>query len=183
MSISDLARPEIRALRPYAPARQLDGSIRMNANESPWTDDDRVSPSLNRYPPVRPWALRDRLAGIYGVDAGRLLVTRGSSEAIDLLIRVFCRPGVDNVLLAPPTFGMYRVYAEIQGAGIRAVPMHSGEDFVFDVAGLLRAVDANTRLLFLCSPNNPTGNALGAGQLEALLEAAIGRFLVVIDEA
>ena len=105
MTIADIARPEIRGLRPYDAAVQIGDTVRLNANEAPWNDDaDRFRRPLNRYPEIRPAALRGALARRFGCDTDRLLVTRGTSEAIDLLIRVFCRPGRDNIVTTAPTF-------------------------------------------------------------------------------
>ena len=114
-----LARAELRELKPYVPGDYEPGTLRMNANESPWrAPGDTTVRGLNRYPPPRPTVLNERLGDHYGVAPDELLITRGSSEAIDILIRGFCAAGSDRVLICPPTFDMYRVYAEIQGAGI-----------------------------------------------------------------
>jgi histidinol-phosphate aminotransferase len=117
------------------------------------------------------------------VRADQLLPGRGSDESIDLLTRGFCRAGVDNVIICPPTFGMYSVAARIQGAAVREVPLVRDRGFALDTEGVLAAGDANTRLVFLCSPNNPTGNAMDDGSVEKLLTALAGRALVVVDEA
>ena len=107
MSIAKLAREEIQGLKPYATATEVDGTIRLNANESPWTNrGDKFRRPLNRYPEVRPSRLQAALAGRYGCDIGELLVTRGTSEAIDLIIRVFCRAGKDSIVTTSPTFSM-----------------------------------------------------------------------------
>src|SRR5690606_826840 len=124
MSVLDLARPDLRALSPYVPGAWEPGMVRLNANESPWrAPADKTERGLNVYPPPRPFALRDRLAEHYGARPDEMLVTRGSSEAIDVLIRGFCRAGQDSILICPPTFDMYRVYATIQAAGIVRVPL------------------------------------------------------------
>jgi histidinol-phosphate aminotransferase len=158
--------------------------VRLNANEAPWTTQlDGHGFALNRYPEIRPRLLQARLAERYGVLPDRLLVTRGSSEAIDLLLRAFCRPGVDNVVVTPPTFSMYRVYAEIQGAGVRSVPLLAENDFELDVDAVLESCDARTKLIFACSPNNPTGNLFPAAKPLALAGARSGQSLVVVDEA
>jgi histidinol-phosphate aminotransferase len=113
----------------------------------------------------------------------RTLVTRGSSEAIDILIRGFCRAGRDSILICPPTFDMYRVYATIQGANVRRVPLAADADFGFDTPGLIAAVDDTTKIVFLCSPNNPTGRAVPRPEIDRLAAALDGRCLLVIDEA
>ncbi|MCI0518588.1 MAG: histidinol-phosphate transaminase [Woeseiaceae bacterium] len=183
MNTASLARPEIASLSPYAAAAQDRLTVRLNANEIPWSPSAEPDECLNRYPLVRPWALRDRLAEIHRVSAQQLLVTRGTSEAIDLLVRVFCRAGQDNIVITPPTFGMYKVYADIQGAGLCESPLRAEQDFRFDIAELLRVPDERSKLIIICSPNNPTGNSMQLADLETLIAARQGRSLIVIDEA
>lgn len=184
MSVADLARPEIRALEPYEAAVQVANTIRLNANEAPWTaESDAFRRPLNRYPEIRPARLRTNLASRYGCAENALLVTRGSSEAIDLLIRVFCRAGVDNIVTTGPTFSMYRHYAEIQGAEVREVATSPDTDFSIDADEVLAACDDNSRLIFLCSPNNPTGTLLETEALEQILSTRGDRSAVVLDEA
>jgi len=125
--------------------------------------------------------LAQRLAALYEVPDDHLLPGRGSDESIDLLLRGFCRAGVDNVVICPPTFGMYAVAARIQGAAIREVPLDRERGFAVDFEGIRRACDTNTRLVFLCSPNNPTGNSIVGWEFEHLLETVDA--LVVVDEA
>lgn len=182
--VLDLARADLRALKPYTPGAYEPDFVRMNANESPWRlPADPTDRGLNIYPPPRPAILRARLAGHYGVDERRVLVTRGSSEAIDVLIRGFCEAGRDRVAICPPTFDMYRVYATIQGAGIVRVPLDKAAGFALDADALIAAADERTKIVFLCSPNNPTGVSVPAEKLERICEALAGRALVVIDEA
>lgn len=181
--VLDLARPDLRDLKPYTPGAYEPDFIRLNANESPWRlPADSTERGLNVYPPPRPAILHTRLAGHYGVDENRLLVTRGSSEAIDVLIRGFCEARRDNIAICPPTFDMYRVYATIQGAGIVRAPL-GRDDFALDVDALVSAADERTKIVFVCSPNNPTGIAVPPDKLERICEAFEGRALVVIDEA
>jgi histidinol-phosphate aminotransferase len=180
----DLARPELLRLRPYTAGAWEPDCIRLNANESPWrAPGDKTERGLNRYPPPRPLELRDRLARHYGAHEREMLVTRGSSEAIDILIRGFCRAGRDSVLICPPTFDMYRVYATIQGANITEVPLIRDRGFALDVQGVLAAVDDTIKIVFLCTPNNPTGHSLDRSDVERVVSALTGRALVVIDEA
>jgi len=179
-----LARPEIVALKAYSHASWDPAYERLHANELPWrAETDRSLAGLNRYPEPHPHELAARLAQLYGVDSPRLLPGRGSDESIDLLVRGFCRAGVDNVVICPPTFGMYAVAARIQGAEVREVPLLRERGFALDTAAVLGACDANTRIVFLCSPNNPTGNSIDAAAIETLLNALAGKALVVIDEA
>jgi len=184
MRIADLARAEIRALKPYEAAVQIDDTIRLNANEAPWTSSgDHFRRPLNRYPEIRPAGLRIALAERYGCAAGNLLVTRGTSEAIDLLIRVFCRAGQDNIVTTTPTFSMYRHYAEIQGAELREVETARDSNFAIDADAILETCDETTRLIFLCSPNNPTGGLIPVETLVDILERRGNQSAVVVDEA
>jgi len=184
MRIADLARAEIRALKPYEAAVQIDDTIRLNANEAPWTSSgDHFRRPLNRYPEIRPAGLRIALAERYGCAAGNLLVTRGTSEAIDLLIRVFCRAGQDNIVTTTPTFSMYRHYAEIQGTELREVETARDSNFAIDADAILEACDETTRLIFLCSPNNPTGGLIPVETLVDILERRGNQSAVVVDEA
>ena len=184
MSIVKLARPEIQALHAYEAAEQVDDTIRLNANESP-----RRSPvgnfrrPLNRYPEVRPQKLQRALAQRFGCAFDQLLVTRGSSEAIDLVVRSFCRSGIDSVLVTSPSFSMYRHYAEVQGANLIEVRSLPEQDFAIDVDAILEACDETTRLIFVCSPNNPTGTTLPRPELERLLGARGSASAIVVDEA
>ncbi len=179
-----LARPDLAALVAYEPAAYEPELVRLNANEAPWrAPGDASARGLNIYPPPRPAALTAALAAHYQVPETQLLVTRGSSEAIDVLMRAFCRAGTDEVLLCPPTFGMYTFYAQVQGAVIRTVPLRAAADFALDVDGILSAWNDSSRLLFICSPNNPTGQKQDRHAITALCEALAGRGVVVIDEA
>ncbi len=188
MNPVELARPEIRALAPYASARSLAGSsgVLLNANENPWAPDADARLELNRYPDPQPAELRARLARLYGVDEQQLLITRGSDEGIDLLVRAFCRPGHDRVLTCPPCFGMYAIAARIQGAGLVEVPLLEVENhFVPDMEAIAEATAAAgpCRVNFLCSPNNPTGDGIEREQVLALADRLAETGLVVIDEA
>jgi histidinol-phosphate aminotransferase len=183
-AILALARPELRGIRPYVPGAYEPGCIRLNANESPWrTPGDTSERGLNVYPPPRPTVLQAKLAGYYGIEQRQILVTRGSSEAIDVLIRGFCTAGRDKILICPPTFDMYRLYASLQNAGVVRVPLIADRDFALDADAILTAIDATTKLLFICSPNNPTGQSMARGDIERICRETVGRALVVIDEA
>jgi len=179
-----LARPEIVALKPYSHASWDPALERLHANELPWrAESDRSRAGLNRYPEPHPHELAARLAALYGVEPGQLLPGRGSDESIDLVVRGFCRAGVDNVIICPPTFGMYAVAARVQGAEVREVPLLRDRGYALDVDALLAACDARTRVVFLCSPNNPTGNAIELADIAKVLTALAGKALVVVDEA
>ena len=183
MSVLVLARPDLLTMTPYASARveASDGEIWLNANESPWNPlaDGRV----NRYPDPQPRALIDAFATLYGVRPEQLLVGRGSDEPIDLLTRAFCRAGVDSVLVMPPTFGMYAVCARVQGAGVRELPLRAAEGFRIEMDEVLAQVDATTKIVYACTPNNPTGNGTDPDALLALAERLRGRAMLVVDEA
>ncbi|MDE2246224.1 MAG: histidinol-phosphate transaminase [Xanthomonadaceae bacterium] len=183
MSVLDLARADIRALAPYSSARMeaRGGSVALNANESPWPPPGDAGAALHRYPDPQPAALVQRLAQIYGVRAGQVLVGRGSDEAIDLLVRAFCRAGADAVAVSPPTFGMYAVCARIQGAAVVEAPLQA--DFTLDADALLAALTPAVKLVFLCSPNNPTGGLVPLATIEQLAKALHGRALLIVDEA
>jgi histidinol-phosphate aminotransferase len=184
MTIASLARPEIHALTAYEAAVQVADTIRLNANEAPWKSRaDHFRRPLNRYPEIRPAGLRAALASRYGCDAARLLVTRGTSEAIDLLLRAFCRAGFDNIVTTSPSFSMYRHYAAVQGAECREVATDPDKDFAVDIDALLAACDGDTKLVFVCSPNNPTGTLLPQAGLCELLERRGDSSAIVVDEA
>ena len=183
MSVLQLARPEIVALAPYSSARMeaRGGAIFLNANESPWPPPQDAGRGLNRYPEPQPDALLQRLARIYGVRSEQVLVGRGSDEAIDLLVRAFCRAGVDAVLISPPTFGMYAVCARTQGATVTEVPLR--DDCLLDIDAVLAAVTPALKLVFVCSPNNPSGGLVPLAEIERLARALDGRALLIVDEA
>lgn len=184
MSITHLVRPEIRAMHAYDAAEQVDDTIRLNANESPRRNPiGNFRRPLNRYPEVRPRRLQQALARRFGCDVEQLLVTRGSSEAIDLVIRTFCRAGKDSVLVTSPSFSMYRHYAAVQGASLIEVRGDARKAFAIDVDAILEACDDTTRLIFICSPNNPTGTTLPQTELERLLRARGDASAIVVDEA
>ena len=181
-TVLQLARPDILELQPYQHAAWDPSLERMHANEMPWraAGDNSVS-GLNRYPEPQPHALVERMGQLYGVPARQLLVGRGSDEAIDLLVRAFCRAGQDNVVITPPTFGFYKVAAKIQGAGVLEVPLVR-DGFALD-AGQVVAAGRQAKIVFLCSPNNPTGNLLDEAAMLHVCTELAGKALVVVDEA
>jgi histidinol-phosphate aminotransferase len=179
-----LVRPDIAALEPYQHAAWEPSLERLHANELPWRAvGDRSAAGLNRYPEPQPRALIDGLAALYGVPPACVLAARGSDEAIDLLTRAFCRADRDAVLLCPPTFGMYSVCARIQGAKVIEVPLLAARGFALDERAVLERYAPEVKLVFLCSPNNPTGNLLEEQALRSLCGALAGRALVIVDEA
>jgi histidinol-phosphate aminotransferase len=180
----ELARPDIRSLQPYQHAAWEPSLERMHANEMPWrAAGDESHAGLNRYPEPQPAELITHLAALYGVSPENVLAGRGSDEGIDLLVRAFCRAGQDSVLICPPTFGMYKVSARIQGAGVVEVPLVKERGFALDIAAVLSACHSDVKLVFACTPNNPTGNLLEADAIESLCTELNGRAVVVVDEA
>jgi histidinol-phosphate aminotransferase len=182
--VTQLARPEIVALKAYEHAAWEPTLERLHANELPWRSfADESLAGLNRYPEPQPRALVERLASLYDVSPELVLVGRGSDEAIDLLVRGFCRAGHDSVVICPPTFGMYSVAARIQGANVLTVPLRADAGFALDEQAVLDQCNRDVKLVFLCSPNNPTGNLLSADSVLGLTRALEGRAVVVVDEA
>jgi histidinol-phosphate aminotransferase len=169
-SLLALARPDIVGIQAYSHA--------------PWRPaGDATAAGLNRYPEPQPAALIERLASVYGVPPSSLLVARGSDEAIDVLSRIYLRAGTDSILQCTPSFGMYKVAAHIQGAGVVEVALDRARDWALDPEQLLAAWRPNVKLVYLCSPNNPTGNSFAPDALEAVCTALDGKAVVVIDEA
>lgn len=176
-----LARQEVISLIPYSSARHESNQtgIHLDANENPFD----LTHGFNRYPEPQPLMLRQKLAVLYGVREAQLLITRGSNEAIDLLMRVFCQANQDGILITPPTYGMYAVAAGIQGAFIESVPLLPAPEFDLDVDKIIKQWRPQIKLLFFCSPNNPTGNILNTDAILALCESLHDKALIVIDEA
>ena len=176
-SIEALVRPNIRTLSPYSTARdEAKGTpdIFLDANESPY-------PGLgyNRYPDPRQKVLKARVSALKGLPTENIFLGNGSDEAIDLMYRIFCTPGRDNALAIEPSYGMYAVAADINDVELRPVPL--GADFSLPVEEIFRKADARTKLLFLCSPNNPSGNAFEPSQILEVVQRFPG--IVVLDEA
>lgn len=183
-NVLKLARPDILRLQPYQHASWEPALERLHANEMPWrAAGDASRAGLNRYPEPQPAALISHLAELYGVAPANVLAGRGSDEGIDLLLRAFCRAGQDSILICPPTFGMYKVSARIQGAEVIEVPLVKERGFALDVAAVLDAWREGVKLVFVCSPNNPSGNLLDRTAIERLCAELEGRSLVVVDEA
>ena len=182
MSIVAIARADIRALKPYSSARMeaRGGAVMLNANEAPLPASASEC-ALNRYPEPQPAALLNGFSALYCVRPEQVLVGRGSDEAIDLLVRAFCRAGRDAIAICPPTFGMYAVSARIQDAQVIEVPLKA--EFAVDVAALQAAMTPHTKLVFLCTPNNPTGGVVALATIEHLACELAGRALLVVDEA
>ncbi|MDR7192785.1 histidinol-phosphate transaminase [Luteimonas terrae] len=186
-SVHDLVREDLRDFAGYASARtqRLEGDVWLNANEAPLANPGDIDGRCRRYPSPQPPELQARLAALYGVDVEQLLIGRGSDEAIDLLVRALCVPSRDAVLATPPVFGMYAVSARLQGAAFVEVPLVDGpEGFVVDVEAVRSAaLSRGAKLVFLCSPSNPTGGLVPLAEVDHLADALSGRAIVVVDEA
>jgi histidinol-phosphate aminotransferase len=181
-SVLSLARPDILELQPYQHAKWDPALERMHANEMPWrAQGDNSIAGLNRYPEPQPHALVERMARMYDVPSSQVLVGRGSDEAIDLLVRAFCRAGMDRVVICPPTFGFYKVAARIQGAEVVEIPLVE-HGFSLDADAVI-AAGRSAKIVFLCSPNNPTGNLLDEGDLLRIIRSLATDALVCVDEA
>ncbi|WP_424409719.1 histidinol-phosphate transaminase [Pasteurella sp. PK-2025] len=182
MSISSLSRKNIQALTPYQSARRLGGKgdIWLNANEYPTSPDfDLTQRTFNRYPEPQPQAVIEGYANYAGVSPENVLVSRGGDESIELIIRAFCEAD-DSVLYCPPTYGMYAVSAETCGITLKTVPLTA--DFQLNLAEIERNL-ADVKVVFVCSPNNPTGTLVNREDLLALLEMTKNKAIVVVDEA
>ncbi|MFS1165649.1 histidinol-phosphate transaminase, partial [Aeromonas salmonicida] len=183
MSIANLARRVVRALTPYQSARRIGGKghVWLNANEAPQAYPFTIEGNrLNRYPECQPAEVVNGYAAYAGVNPDQVLVSRGADEAIELLIRTFCEAGEDQILICPPTYGMYAISAETCGVGIVEQPLTACRQPDWPaIADRL----SDVKLVFLCSPNNPTGDLVGRDGLIALLEKARNRAIIVVDEA
>lgn len=178
MSILDLIRPSIKALKPYSSARDefkgtTDNMVFLDANENPYEN------GVNRYPDPQQGTVKDLLSNLKGIPVENILLGNGSDEVLDLIFRAFCEPNIDNIITLPPTYGMYSVLANINAIDIKEVQL--SDDFQPQVDEILEIADKNSKLLFLCSPNNPTGNSFSQESIERLLKEFNG--VVVIDEA
>ncbi len=178
--INYLLRENIKNLVPYSSARDEftgEASIFLDANEN--SLGSPLTKWYNRYPDPHQWKVKEKLSAIKGIGPQHIFLGNGSDECIDVLYRAFCTPGKDNIIICPPTYGMYEVSAHINDVEVRRATLL--DDFQLDLVHLENLVDANTKIIWLCSPNNPTGNALNRQDIETVLNNFSG--LVVIDEA
>jgi histidinol-phosphate aminotransferase len=178
--LTKIVRENVKQLVPYSSARsEYDGiaGIFLDANENSFGSP--IPEDYSRYPDPQQTAIKERVAILKGIKSDQIFIGNGSDEAIDLLIRVFCRPGVDNILICPPTYGMYEVAAEINDVAVKRVNLAT--DFVLDAEAIKSSIDETTKLIFLCSPNNPTGNCLPRDEILKITASFSG--LVVVDEA
>jgi len=177
-TIQNLVRENIKSLKPYSSARDEfkefnEEMIFLDANENPYEN------GLNRYPDPQQTTVKRELSKLQNVNESQILLGNGSDEVLDLIFRVFCEPKVDNIITIPPTYGMYKVLANINDVFEKEVYLN--ENFELDEVKILEAIDDNSKILFLCSPNNPTGNSFSIKTIELLLSSFEG--VVVIDEA
>lgn len=178
--LNDLLRENIKKLIPYSSARDEfkgDARIFLDANENSYGSP--LTKWYNRYPDPMQWAVKEKLAAIKQVPEKQIFLGNGSDECIDVLFRSFCEPGKDNVIIVPPTYGMYEVSANINDIAVKKIPLTAA--YQLDLSAIEAAVDDHTKMIFLCSPNNPTGNSLNREDIEVILNNYFG--LVVLDEA
>lgn len=176
MNLQELVRKNIWAMKPYSSARDEfkgEASVYLDANENPLND------KFNRYPDPMQWELKEKIARIKGVEPTQIFLGNGSDEPIDLVIRIFCEPRIDNVLAIDPTYGMYQVCANTNDVEYRKVLLN--EDYSMNAEKLLTAIDDHTKLIFICSPNNPTANLIDEEEIRKVLTEFKG--IVVLDEA
>lgn len=179
-NLNNILRENIKNLVPYSSARDEfkgEASVFLDANENSFGSP--LPNQYNRYPDPLQLAVKTRLSEIKGVPPQNIFLGNGSDEAIDILFRAFCRPGIDNVITVPPTYGMYEVSANINDVAIKKTPLTP--DYQLNLEEIAAAIDENTKLIFICSPNNPTGNSINREDIETILANFSG--LVVIDEA
>ena len=176
MNLQNLVRKNILNLKPYSSARDEfkgEASVYLDANENPYNNN------VNRYPDPLQWEVKEKISQIKGIAKEKIMLGNGSDEPIDLVFRIFCEPGIDNVVAIDPTYGMYQVAADINNVEYRKVLLDNNFDFNSD--NLLQQTDENSKAIFLCSPNNPTGNSLNRNEILKTIENFEG--IVVVDEA
>ncbi|MGI4804208.1 MAG: histidinol-phosphate transaminase [Janthinobacterium lividum] len=178
--LQNLLRENIKNLTPYSSARdefQGEASVFLDANENAYGSP--LEENYNRYPDPLQLSVKQKITSIKGVPPRNIFLGNGSDEAIDILFRSFCRPGIDNVILVPPTYGMYQVSANINDILVQNIPLTT--EYQLNLEGIAEAINPNTKLIFVCSPNNPTGNSIKREDVETLLANFEG--IVVVDEA
>ncbi len=179
--IEKILRQNIKNLMPYSSARdEYKGSegVFLDANENAFGSP--IEDNYNRYPDPMQWPLKEKVSQMKGIAAANIFIGNGSDEAIDLLFRAFCNPEIDNVIICPPTYGMYEVSANINNVPKIKIPLKE-EDFQLDTKSILAMINENTKLIFICSPNNPTGNDIKWQDIKTVLDRFKG--IVVVDEA
>jgi histidinol-phosphate aminotransferase len=186
MQFENLIREDLRDFAPYASARseKVSGQIWLNANELPWDNELEIQfDKINRYPEQQPELLLEKLAQYHKIETNKLIVTRGSDEGIDLLIRLFCNARLDSIAALKPTFGMYKVYAKIQGIEYIEIELDANNNYQLDINKIYTSINEQTKIIFLCHPNNPTGNLLNRADVLSLCEKLSNNCIIVVDEA
>ena len=184
VDIKSIVRPEVLRLKPYVPAKKITNTVRLNANESPFSVTDKAEAmSLNLYPDAVPYRIRSSVANYLGITEENCVVTRGSTEAIDILIRTFCSPRDDEIIIFPPTFEMYQFYAAIQGVNIVSVPLLENSNYQIDIDVFKSKLSKKSKLTFLCSPSNPTGHSIDTSSIYQVCESLKDYGLLVLDGA
>ena len=181
--VDSLTCPFVKTLKPYESARRLysGGQDWLNANESPFSNHYQLDDStFNRYPSCQPSSVVEGYAAYAGVQKEQILVTRGADEGIECLIRAFCEPGKDSIVICPPTYGMYAISAETFNVGVERFPLLDG--FALDTESIINGCQS-PKLIFVCAPNNPTGTLVEREKLENLLTTYASKALIVVDEA
>lgn len=180
LDLDKLVRENIKKMTPYSSARHEfagEAAIFLDANENSFGSP--LQQNYNRYPDPLQQKLKEKISNIKGVPVQNIFLGNGSDEAIDLLFRIFCEPGKDNVIILPPTYGMYEVCAALNDVQVKKVPLLS--NFQLNLEAIEQSIDSNTKIIFICSPNNPTGNSINRNDIEILLNNFNG--LVILDEA
>jgi histidinol-phosphate aminotransferase len=189
MIFDNLIRENLKNFKGYSSARKEEnnGNILLNANESPYNNFYSIGNyniSLNRYPEQQPLSILKIMSEYYNINLDQLIITRGSDEGIDILIRTFCNSNEDSILICPPTYGMYEICAQIQGAKICYAPLKKEDNFQIDISLILNKINNNNiKIVFLCTPNNPTGNLLNEDDILLLCKKTTDKVLIVVDEA
>ena len=184
MNIKDLVRPEVLNLKPYVPAKKVLDKVRLNANESPYSVTQSASEScLNLYPDARPDQIRSAVSSYLDLPNENIVITRGSTEAIDVAIRTFCIPKKDGILVFPPTFEMYKFYADVQGIKMHTILLDDQNGYALDMKAIEMFDPSQSKLTFICSPSNPLGHTLSNESIYRICDHFSKSGLIVLDGA
>ena len=184
MNIKDFVRPEVLNLKPYIPAKKVLNKVRLNANESPYSvNKNAIKSGLNLYPDARPDQIKTMIADYLKLSEDSIVISRGSTEAIDVIIRTFCIPNQDGILIFPPTFEMYQFYAAIQGVDIHTILLNKDNNYSIDIKALEAFKPDRAKLVFICSPSNPLGHKIDNESIYRVCEHFSDSGLVVLDGA
>lgn len=183
--LTNLIRADLREFKSYSSARDeaTQGKIWLNANESPYPYEVQAGITINRYPEKQPTGMVEKISEVFNLKTNQIVLTRGSDEGIDLLTRLFCQAGKDAIMICTPTYGMYSVSARLQGAKVVEVPLIKKLNFQLDTNAIMSTWNENIKIVFLCSPNNPTGNLLNKNDILYLCKQLSNKSIIVVDEA